>query len=82
VIRIKLTNEERNLELIGSVFCEQYQTEAKFLGLHATICFREVERTLKKGSQKNQLQQSRGAPNVAIEARENSRIDNCRSGRA
>jgi hypothetical protein len=30
VIRIKLTNEERNLELIGSVFCEQYQTEAKF----------------------------------------------------
>jgi hypothetical protein len=29
VIRIKLTNEERNLELIGSVFCEQYQTEAK-----------------------------------------------------
>jgi hypothetical protein len=30
VIRIKLSNEERNLELIGSVFCEQYQTEAKF----------------------------------------------------
>jgi hypothetical protein len=30
VIRIKLTNEERNLEFIGSVFCEQYQTEAKF----------------------------------------------------
>jgi hypothetical protein len=30
VIRIKLTNEERNLELIGSVFCEQYQTEATF----------------------------------------------------
>ena len=30
MIRIKLTNEERNLELIGSVFCEQYQTEAKF----------------------------------------------------
>jgi hypothetical protein len=30
VIRIKLTNEEGNLELIGSVFCEQYQTEAKF----------------------------------------------------
>jgi len=30
VIRFKLTNEERNLELIGSVFCEQYQTEAKF----------------------------------------------------
>ncbi len=30
MIRIKLTNEERNLELIGSIFCEQYQTEAKF----------------------------------------------------
>jgi hypothetical protein len=30
VIRIKLTNEERNLELIASVFCEQYQSEAKF----------------------------------------------------
>ena len=30
MIRIKLTNEERNLEPIGSVFCEQYQTEAKF----------------------------------------------------
>ena len=30
MIRIKLTNEERNLELIGSVFCEQYQTEATF----------------------------------------------------
>jgi hypothetical protein len=44
--------------------------------------FREVERALKKGKQKNQLQQSRGAPNVAIEARENSRIDNRRRGRA
>jgi hypothetical protein len=30
VIRIKLTNEERNLEFIGSVFCEQYKTEARF----------------------------------------------------
>ena len=30
MIRFKLTNEERKLELIGSVFCEQYQTEAKF----------------------------------------------------
>jgi hypothetical protein len=30
VIRISLTNEQRNLEPIGSAFCEQYQTEAKF----------------------------------------------------
>ena len=30
MIRIKLTNEQRNLELIGSVFCELYQSEAKF----------------------------------------------------
>jgi hypothetical protein len=30
VLRIKLTNEERKLEFIGSVFCEQYHTEARF----------------------------------------------------
>jgi hypothetical protein len=30
VIRISLTNEQRNLEPIGSAFCEHYQTEAKF----------------------------------------------------
>ena len=30
MIRISLTNEQRNLEAIGSAFCEQYQTEAKF----------------------------------------------------
>jgi hypothetical protein len=30
VISISLTNEQRNLEPIGSAFCEHYQTEAKF----------------------------------------------------
>jgi hypothetical protein len=30
VIKISLTNEQRNLELIGSAFCEHYQTEARF----------------------------------------------------
>jgi hypothetical protein len=30
VIRISLTNEQRNLEPIRSAFCEHYQTEAKF----------------------------------------------------
>jgi hypothetical protein len=30
VIRISLTNEQRNLEPIGSAFCEHYRTEAKF----------------------------------------------------
>jgi hypothetical protein len=30
VIRISLTNEERNLEPIGSAFCQHYQTEARF----------------------------------------------------
>jgi hypothetical protein len=30
VIRISLTNEQRNLEPIGSAFCEHYQTEARF----------------------------------------------------
>ncbi len=30
MLRIKLTNEERKLEFIGSVFCEQYQAEARF----------------------------------------------------
>jgi hypothetical protein len=30
VIRISLTNEQRNLEPIGSAFCQHYQTEARF----------------------------------------------------
>jgi hypothetical protein len=30
VIRISLTNEQRNLQPIGSAFCEHYQTEARF----------------------------------------------------
>ena len=30
MIRISLTNERRNLEPIGSAFCEHYQTEARF----------------------------------------------------
>jgi hypothetical protein len=30
VIRISLTNEQRNLEPIGSAFCDHYRTEARF----------------------------------------------------
>jgi hypothetical protein len=44
---------------------------------HATIFSRGCAQKAK-----NQLQQSRDAPNVAIEARENSPIDNRRRGRA
>jgi hypothetical protein len=44
---------------------------------HATIFSRGCAQKAK-----NQLQQSRGAPNVVIEARENSRIDNRRRGMA
>ena len=36
MIRISLTNEQRNLEPIGSAFCKHYQTEARFSNLAVT----------------------------------------------